>query len=253
MPSADCKGRFCCFRRGDAVAILAGLEQKEAQAAYYSGIVARHNMRRRNVANRHRYGSIAMNLRKITVRLLVVALVAGFSGLLCAVKTVHSSRSAVIRKRRSVRAWFLMPKGLRAFSVEEYAKPGDDFVYTMLAGPGSLICWRLQIKAAAEQRKHWENAFANYARTRRFITSGSHHRGPNKLYTGYGVPNGDCCWLIFEDVGGSGDLHITLVYQVRPGDRKMRKYMAMLAVHLRKLWYCLRGNGFSCDSITRAS
>ena len=137
MESAHFKGRFCCFRRGNAVAILAGLNQKEAQATYHSRMIARHNIRGRNVANRRRYDGIAMNLRKITVGLLAVALLAGFSGFLCAVRTVHSSRSAAIRKRRSVRAWFLMPKGFRAFSVEEYAKPGDDFVYTMPGGPAA--------------------------------------------------------------------------------------------------------------------
>jgi len=184
---------------------------------------------------------------------MIVALVAGFLGLFYAVKTIQNSQSAVIRKRGSVKAWLLMPKTFRTFPVEKYIRPGEDFIYTMPAGPGNMMRWRLQINTASEHRNHWEDAFGNYAKEHQFITYSNYQRGRNKIYKGYRIPNGDRCWLIFEDIDNTGDLNITLLYHFRPGDRKIRKYMALVAFHVRRLWNCLRGNGSILDSITRAS
>lgn len=184
---------------------------------------------------------------------MIVALVAGFLGLFYAVKTIQSNKSAVIKKRGSVKAWLLMPKELRVFNVEKYIRPGDGFIYTAPAGPGSLIRGRLQINTASEHRKHWENAFDNYAKERKFVTYRIYQRSGNKLYKGYRISNGDRCWLIFEDIDSTGDLQITLLYQVNPGNRKIRNYMAFVAFQVRKLWNFLRGNGSTFDSITRAS
>jgi hypothetical protein len=146
-----------------------------------------------------------------------------------------------------------MPKAFRIFSVEKYVKSGDDFVYVASEGPGSLRRWRLRINTASEHRKHWENAFGNYAEKLQFKKSRSYQRGPSKLYTEYKVSDNDYCWLMFEDVGGSRDLHITFAYHARPGGTRIRKYMGLVAFHVRKLWYFLRGNDSSYNGITRPS
>ena len=210
-------------------------------------------MWRRKAINRQRCDSIAMNLRTITVRAIVIALVVGFSGLLCALRAIGSNPSAVIRDRGSVRARLLMPKAFRAFSVEEYVKPGDDFAYTVSKGPGSLRRWRLRINTASARRKHWEDAFGNYVEKLRFRKSHSYQRGSNKLYRRYRASNNDYYWLILENMGDSGDLHITFAYHAKPGGAEIRKYMGLVAFHVRRFWHSLWQNDASYNSITRAS
>jgi len=184
---------------------------------------------------------------------MVIALVAGFLGLLCALMAVGGNRSGVIRNRSSLRAWLSMPKAFRAFCVEKHVKPGDDFVYMASDGTGSLRRWHLLINTVSEHRKHWENAFDNYVGKLRFKKSGSYQRGPNKLFIGYRISNNDFGWLIFEDAGGSDDLRITFMYLPKPGGTGIRKYMSLIALHVRRFWYSLRGYDTSLNSITRAS
>jgi len=194
-----------------------------------------------------------MNVRTITTRLMVAALIAGFFGLLCATRAIQSSRSSAIKDRFGIRAQFLMPKGFRIFPVEEHLKPGDHFVYTIPAWPSSLRHWRLHIHTASEHQKHWEDAFDHYANSRQFQKSRSLQRGSNKRYTEYMISNGDRCWLILENDEGAGDLSILFLYQVRPANRRIRKYMNLLTFNVRKLWYYLSGNSPGCDMMTRAS
>jgi len=193
-----------------------------------------------------------MDLRKITTRTAIAGLAVAFFGLGWAMVIVQTSRSAVIRDRRSFRAWLLMPNALRDFPVEESAKPGDQVLYATSGRPGSLRHWRLQINTAKEHREHWERALSSYAVKRRFEGRGSYHRGGNKMYTEYRVSNGDYCWLKFEEAGCS-ELHISFIYQVRPANRKLTKCMNQAAFRIRQVWHFLRGDGFSFDSITRAS
>jgi hypothetical protein len=194
-----------------------------------------------------------MSLRKITTRTMIVAAAAMFFGLIWAVTTIRSRRSAPISDRHGIRAWLLIPKGLRDFPVEEYVKPGDHCLYTILARPRSLTHWRLRINTAKEHREHWERALSSYAMEQQFEGSGSHHRGANRMYTEFRVPNGDRCWLLFEEVGGPGDLDIDFIYHVRPPGGKLMKYMYTAASHIRKFCRFLRGEGLGPDSITRAS
>ncbi|MFC1634084.1 hypothetical protein ACFL5Z_04530 [Planctomycetota bacterium] len=194
-----------------------------------------------------------MKIRTIATRLMVAALIAGLFGLLCAMRAIQNSSSAVIRDRFGIRTQFLMPKGFRVFPVEEHVKPGDHFVYTISARPSSLRHWRLQIHTASEHKKHWENAFDHYANKRQFKKSRSYQRGSNKRSTEYKIANGDRCWLILENDEGVGDLNITFLYQARPANRRIRKYMNLLTFNARKLWYYLSGNSPRYDMMTRAS
>jgi hypothetical protein len=168
-------------------------------------------------------------------------------------KAVQSSSSVAIRDRFGLRAQFLMPKGFRAFPVEEHVKPGDHFDYTMPARPGGLRHWCLQIHTASEHKKHWENVFDHYADKRQFRKSCSYRRGSNKRYTEYRISNGDRYWLVLENDKGAGDLRITFLYQVRPANRRIRQYMNLLTFNARRLWYYLTGNSPKCDMMTRAS
>jgi hypothetical protein len=191
-----------------------------------------------------------MDLRKNMVRFVAVAFLAGLSVLLGATLAIQRSRSAVIRDRHGVRARLLMPKGLRLFSVEEYLMPGDDFVYTMSVGPRRSMCWRLQIKTAVAHGKQWEGAFDDYARTRLFKKSHSRHRGQDRLLAVYRISNGDYCRLMSQEIGSSGDLHITFVYHAKPGGARIRKYMGLVAFHVRRLWCTLHGNDAGYNSVT---
>ena len=184
---------------------------------------------------------------------MVAALIAGFFGLLCVIRALQSSRSAAIRNRYGIRAQFLIPKGFRVFPVEEHVKPGDHFDYTISARPGSLRHWRLHIHTASEHQMHWENAFDHYANKRQFQKSRSYQRGSNKRYTEYRISNGDRCWLILENDEDTGDLSITFLYQVRPANRRIRKYMNLFTFNVRRLWYFLSGNSARYDMMTRAS
>jgi hypothetical protein len=184
---------------------------------------------------------------------MIAVLAAALLGLAWAIAAIQSRRSAPISERHGIRAWLLMPKALRNFPVEEFARPGDRFLYTTSARPASLRLWRLQINTAREHREHWERALSSYAVKRRLEGRGSHHRGANKIYTEYRVSNGDYCWLKFEQARGSGDLHVSFIYQVRPANRKLMKCMNEVAFRVRQLWHILRGDGFDFDSITRAS
>ena len=184
---------------------------------------------------------------------MVVVLVAGFLGLLCAMRAVRSSSSAAIRDRFGIRDQFLMPKGFRVFRVEEHVKPGDRFVYSNSAHPSGLRHWRLEIHTASEHQEHWENVFDHYADKRQFKKSRRYQRGSYKRLIEYKISNGDCCWLILKNDKGTGDLRITFQYQVKPANRKIRKYVDLLAFKVRKLWYYLSGKNPPCNMITRAS
>jgi len=146
-----------------------------------------------------------------------------------------------------------MPKGFRAFPVEQHLQPGDHFDCTLSGWPVSLRHWRLHIHTASEQQKHWENAFDHYANKRQFQKFRSYQRGSNKRYTEYRISNGDRCWLILENDEDIGDLSVTFLYQVRPANRRIRKYMNLLTFNVRRLWYYLSGNSHKCDLMTRAS
>lgn len=184
---------------------------------------------------------------------MVAALIAGFFGLLCAMRAIQSSTPATIRNKFGIRTQFLIPKGFRAFPVEEHLKPGDHFDYTLSGCPGNLRHWCLHIHTTSEHQKYWENAFVHYANKRQFKKSRSYQRGSNKRYTEYRISNGDRCWLILENGEGAGDLSITFLYQVRPANRRIRKYMNLLTFNVRKLWYYLSGNSPRYDMMTRAS
>ena len=182
---------------------------------------------------------------------MIAVLAAALLGLAWAITAVQSPPSAPFSERHGIRARLFMPRAFRDFPAEEFAMPGDRLSYTSSAGPGCLRHWRLQIDTARKHREHWERALSSYAVEQRFEGRGSHHRGPNKIYTQYRVPNGDYCWLKFEQAGGSEDLQISFTYQVRPANRKLMKCMNQVAFRVRQLWHILRGDGL--DSITRAS
>ena len=184
---------------------------------------------------------------------MVAALIAGFFGLLCAMRAIQSSSSAAIRERFGIRSRFLMPKGFRSFPVEEHVKPADQFNYMISDSPDSLKHWRLQIHTASKHQKHWENAFDHYANKRQFKKSRSYRRGSNMRSTEYKISNGDRCWLILKNDVNAGDLSIIFLYQVRPTNTRIRKYMNLLTFNARKLWYYLSGNSPRCDMMTRAS
>jgi hypothetical protein len=194
-----------------------------------------------------------MIIRTVTTRLMIAALMVGLFGLLCAMRAIQSSRSSAIRDRFGIRAQLLMPKGFRAFPVEEHVKPGDHFVYTISKPPSSLRHWRLHINTSSEHQKHWENAFDHYANKRQFKKSRSYQRRSNKQYTEYRISNGDRCWLILDNDKTAGDLSIIFLYQVRPANTRIRKYMNLITFNVRKLWYYLSGKSHRCDMMTRAS
>ena len=194
-----------------------------------------------------------MNLRKITTRTMIAVLAAALLGLALTFTAIQGPQSATLSARHGIRAWLFMPKAFREFPAEESAGSGDELLYTSSAGPGSLRHWRLQIDTSSKHRDHWERAFSSYAVERRFECRSSHHRGPNKIYTQYRVPNGDYCWLKFEQAGGSENLQISFIYQRRPANRKLLKCMNKVAFRVRQLWRILRGDGFDFNAITMAS
>ena len=194
-----------------------------------------------------------MKIRTITTRLIAAALIAAFSGLLCAMRAIESSSSAAIRDRFGIRTQFLMPKGFRSFPVEKHVKPADQFNYMIPDSPGSLKLWRLQIHTASEHQKHWENAFDHYAEKRQFKKSRSYRRGSNIRSTEYKISNGDRCWLILKNDVNAGDLSIAFLYQVKPTNTRIRKYMNLLTFNARRLWDYLTGKPSGYNVMTRAT
>jgi hypothetical protein len=58
---------------------------------------------------------------------------------------------------------------------------------------------------------------------------------------------------MLENDKDTGDLSVTFLYQVRPENRRIRKYMNLLTFNARKLWYFPSGNSHKYDMMTRAS
>lgn len=143
----------------------------------------------------------------------------------------------VIGSRNGLRAMLLMPGDLRAFPVEEYARPGDEYSYTYRAHQNGIKRWALQIGTKAEHREHWQDQFNAYVTERKFTVARRYDRGSNFVLKGYTANRTADCWLSLEQSRTSDDLDMVFVYQTRSRITMLRRCIIFVDSSIRKLWY----------------
>jgi len=163
--------------------------------------------------------------------------------------------SMVIGSRNGLRAVLLMPGNLRSFTVEEHARPGDSFRYTLKTERTGVKRWALQINTKAKHREYWYDHFSAYVTERHLIIANRYNRGSNIVLRGFKAARsfeGQVSivlrdraglsvdgWLGMEQSRTSDDLDIVFVYQVRPRSSKLRRCIFFINSRIRRLWYLL--------------
>jgi hypothetical protein len=143
----------------------------------------------------------------------------------------------VIRDRKGLRAVLLMPGDLRGFAVDEHAKPGDNFSYTLKTERTGIKRWALQIDTKAAHREYWQVQFGTYTAKQGFRVSNQYKRGSNVVLSGFTAARNDYCWLSLEESQTSNDLAVVFVCQNRYSDSKLRRCVARVDSYVRRLWY----------------
>jgi len=180
----------------------------------------------------------------------VAATIAAYVGLGAALRLVMYDPSAVIKNRHGLRAVYCVPEDLRAFPVERYVAPGDEFAYMMCSERTDLTRWCLQIDSVSGHRNYWEYILANHLKERKFERVGSRAQRPSTLYK---RSDGRYCWLTLANDDPNGGLHITCAYWKDPNSRPYSKYVNLVAHAFRKLRRYMRGKTSPHNTITRAS
>ena len=183
------------------------------------------------------HGVTDMSHRTRRSRWLVILVLAVIAAGCIAFVVYLCKPSMVIRDRKGLRAVLLMPGDLRGFAVDEHAKPGDTFSYTLKTERTGIKRWALQIDTKAAHREYWQDRFGAYAAERRFMVSDQYKRGSNVVLKGYTAARKDYCWLSLEESQTSDDLTVVFVYQNRRVNSKLRRCVARVDSYVRRLWY----------------